>query len=437
MKIISAIVLLCAAFSSFGVDRVNGQQSSYRVSNAGVTTWVPMINLSAYSDIDCTQPLEITLTRCSATATVWIFNEEEHGCHQAIDGDPATYFRPGCESSHACVTDEVWLEFGTAEPALCIDAHGLGKSGIPGGTGGASYWNGGISFEGPDSQTFQILPHDNFAIAVLPIVSTVDDTDTTDPGSNTNSNRNGAFGDPHFKTWNGKQFDFHGLCDLVLASNPKFGNGVGLDVHIRTKKTRQWSYVGSAAARIGDDILEVRGGKNSAFWINGVQGNVNTDELAIANYQIKYKNISETSKKFVVDLGDGEGIIFNTWNSFVSVQIENPKHKNFVGSVGLMGSFPEGLRIGRTNSIVEDFNMFGQEWQVLSTERNLFHNIEGPQHPQKCEIPSSIEMRRRLAASLVTFEEAEKACIGADSDDKELCIFDVMATDDLSSAGVY
>jgi len=247
----------------------------------------------------------------------------------------------------------------------------------------------------------------------------------------------GTFGDPHFKTWNGKQFDFHGVCDLVLVSNLEFGNGIGLDVHIRTRKTRQWSYVDSAAARIGDDILEVRGGKNSTFWINGVQGNVNTDEMVIANYKIKHQNISEKSKKFVVDLGDGEGIIFKTWNSFVSVQIENPKHENFVGSVGLMGSFPEGLKIDRTNSIVDQFNVFGQEWQVLSTEQKLFHNIEDPQHPQKCEIPSSVEMRRRLAASLVTFGEAEKACVGADSDNKELCIFDIMATNDLSSAGVY
>jgi hypothetical protein len=270
------------------------------------------------------------------------------------------------------------------------------------------------------------------------------DCPTTDPGvpviAGTGGDPTiggGAFGDPHFKTWNGKQFDFHGVCDLVLVSNLEFGNGIGLDVHIRTRKTRQWSYVDSAAARIGDDILEVRGGMSSMFWKNGIQGNVNTDEMVIANYQIKYQNISEKSKKFVVDLRDGEGIIFKTWNSFVSVQIENPKHKNFVGSVGLMGSFPKGLRIGRTNSIIEDFNVFGQEWQVLSTEQKLFHNIEDPQHPQKCEIPSSVEMRRRLAASLVTFDEAEKACVGADSENKELCIFDIMATNDLSSAGVY
>jgi len=106
-------------------------------------------------------------------------------------------------------------------------------------------------------------------------------------------------------------------------------------------------------------------------------------------------------------------------------------------SVGLMGSFPEGTKVGRENSIIEDINVFGQEWQVLSSEQNLFHDIEGPQHPQHCEIPSSKEMRRHLAASLVTVEDAEKACIRAGLKDKELCIFDVMATNDESSAGAY
>jgi len=247
----------------------------------------------------------------------------------------------------------------------------------------------------------------------------------------------GAYGDPHIKTWDGELFDFHGVCDLVLVSNPEFDNGVGLDIHIRTKKTRQWSYVDSAAVRIGDNILEVRGGKKSALWINGIQGNVKTDELTISDYSIEHQHINEKSEKFVIDLGDDERIIFKTWNSFVSTKIENPQQNNFVGSVGLMGSFPAGLKIGRENSIIDDINTFGQEWQVLSTEKNLFHDIEGPQHPQHCEIPSSAEMRRRLASSLMTVEEAEKACIGADSEDKELCIFDVMATNDLSSAGAY
>jgi len=247
----------------------------------------------------------------------------------------------------------------------------------------------------------------------------------------------GAYGDPHIKTWTREQFDFHGICDLVLVSNAKFFRGAGLDVHIRTKKMRQWSYVDSAAIRIGTDILEVRGSEKSNFWINGIEGNGNTDKLSISEYPIQYYRISKKSEKFIVDLGNGEGIVFKTWNSFVSVKVENPKKDKFMGSVGLMGRFPEGTKIGRDNSIIEDINVFGQEWQVLSSEQNLFHDIEGPQHPQHCEIPSSTDMRRRLAEGILAVEDAEKACIGVGLEDKDLCIFDVMATNDKSSAGAY
>lgn len=41
-------------------------------------------------------------------------------------------------------------------------------------------------------------------------------------------------GDPHFQTWGGHRYDYHGECDLVLLSAPQFGKGP-LDIHIRTK----------------------------------------------------------------------------------------------------------------------------------------------------------------------------------------------------------
>merc|ERR1712166_1145025 len=60
----------------------------------------------------------------------------------------------------------------------------------------------------------------------------------------------GVKGDPHFKTWNGDRYDFHGVCDLVLVHNLGFETGLGMDIHIRTKKVRQWSSVASAVVRI-------------------------------------------------------------------------------------------------------------------------------------------------------------------------------------------
>jgi len=254
-------------------------------------------------------------------------------------------------------------------------------------------------------------------------------------------------GDPHFKTWAGESYDFHGVCDLVLLRNNKFENGLGMDIHTRTSKMRSWSYVSVAAVRVGEDILEVMGGaKENNFWINGVLGEEmisnNNDEntliATISGYPIYFHQVNNKQRTFVIDLGEEEKIVIGTWNSFVRIQFENAKSEHFKGSVGLMGSFSEGIRLARDNiTVLEDFNVFGQEWQVLQSERKLFHTIEGPQHPTKCAIPSSSEMRRILGESQITLLDAKKACVDVNKDVADLCVFDVMATNDEMAVGAY
>ena len=86
----------------------------------------------------------------------------------------------------------------------------------------------------------------------------------------------GTSGDPHFRTWTGEMFDFHGGCDLVLVDTPDFANGLGFSIHIRTKIKTWWSYIESAVIRIGDSTLEVQGNsqdKPMQYWIDGCDGN--------------------------------------------------------------------------------------------------------------------------------------------------------------------
>jgi hypothetical protein len=247
----------------------------------------------------------------------------------------------------------------------------------------------------------------------------------------------GVYGDPHMLTWSGKNYDFHGICDLVLVSNP------ALDIQIRTHKINEWSYVEAASLRIGDDVLEVTGGKDS---MNKVRFNGaihefekrNKTVLDISGYPVVFTKTSDKSQKIEVHLGDNEKISFSTWNSFVSVKVQNPSEEVFGSSVGLMGSFPSGKMVARDNkTILNDVNEFGNEWQVKGDEATLFHKARVPQFPQECEIPSSLEMRRRLEASDISVQGAEIACASVEKYLKDLCMFDVMASSDVSIAGAY
>merc|ERR1739838_176308 len=151
-----------------------------------------------------------------------------------------------------------------------------------------------------------------------------------------------------------------------------------------------------------------------------------------------YQRISDNSVEYEVVLKNGDSIVFKTWNGLVSVKVNHPQKEDFDGSLGLFGSYPTGVKLARDNeTIISDSNMFGQEWQVIDTEPKLFNGSEGPQFPEKCQIPNAIDMRRRLASSSITIETANTACALVAEEDKELCIFDVLATDSIETAGAY
>jgi hypothetical protein len=245
-------------------------------------------------------------------------------------------------------------------------------------------------------------------------------------------------GDPHFRTWSGEKYDFHGVCDLVLLHNAE----MDMDVHIRTKRTRMWSYVSAAAVRIGRDTLEVAGGTKNNYWVNGNKGDEVSQSTTLptlmSGHAVQFKQVSSKSREFVIDLSDAIKVSIKTWNGYVSLKFDGASEETFGQSVGLLGAFPHGTKLSRDNSTVfEDLNAFGQEWQVLATEPKLFHNVEGPQAPEKCEVPSSLQMRRRLGESLISKEDAQLACSRVNEDDFDLCVFDVMATNDREAVGAY
>jgi len=262
----------------------------------------------------------------------------------------------------------------------------------------------------------------------------------------------GVFGDPHFKTWDGQFYDFHGICDLVLLHTPEFMNGVGMDIHIRSTKTRKWSYISRMVVKIGIETFELstRKDNNNVFieyFVNGISGKddnlLQEDDMKLPNtisgYEIQYHSVNSQQKEYIINLGDGETLSLRTWKHMIRIDLEGCGARNFASSVGLMGTFAHSHKVGRDNStIIENLNEFGQEWQVLPGEGNLFQTVEGPQAPSKCEISSKSQLRRRLSQSEVTIEAAELACASMNNnDDFILCVFDVIATGDVGIVGVY
>ena len=145
--------------------------------------------------------------------------------------------------------------------------------------------------------------------------------------------------------------------------------------------------------------------------------------------------------------GSKEVVMLKAFKSFVRVDIDPDGSKNYDNSLGLLGSHAHnGQRLGRDGkTFIEDFDAFGQEWQVQPmVDGQLFHTYEGAVVGEKCILPPAFDsdkvqlQQRRLAESGMTHENAEAACDHLlDPEEKQACVFDVLATQDLSMASAW
>jgi len=284
----------------------------------------------------------------------------------------------------------------------------------------------------------------------------------------------GGKGDPHFTMWNGFKCkclqslklhfppgsntltfkialepsdDFHGGCDLVLLDNPSYNNGQGMTIHIRTKIVHWWSFIESVVVKIGEDTLEVMGGagwEERRYWVNGQAGdaaNVHHSgpmPFALGGHPVRFRIPAQEQWQMKIFLENEQMIVLKAMKEFVRIDLQKAKKETFGDSVGLMGSFSDDLMLGRDGaSVIDDANEFGMEWQVRAEEPMLFHAAEGPQAPESCAMPSLEATQRRLSASSISRDVAEKACMHVGASDMEDCVSDVMATEDIDIAGAY
>lgn len=253
-----------------------------------------------------------------------------------------------------------------------------------------------------------------------------------------------VYGDPHFKTWAGDTFDFHGACDLVMLDNPSFANGLGLKIHIRTKISSWWSFIETAVVQIGANSVEVTGSKEGSPTFSINQGEPEkvpeTAESTLGDHPLTLKLVNDHQAMVRLDLGNGNGVSVETFKRFVRVNMGAPKPDYFAGSVGIMGSYTKKEMLARDGkTVMTDPIAFGQEWQVLSSEPMLFHSVGEVHHPNKCTMPAlKAKEARRLGEGGITEEEAALACARVVGQlNRESCIFDVLATNDKEMAGSY
>ena len=225
-----------------------------------------------------------------------------------------------------------------------------------------------------------------------------------------------------------------------MISDPDFANGLGIDIHIRTKIVRFWSYIQKAVIRIGNDILEVEGKQDfsASYWINYEHLGELKD---LAGFPV---TLNQNTDRYTIDLGSlypGAKIEIETFKEFVGVKIIGASESSFGKAVGIIGDFYTGNTYGRDgHTILNDFTDLGQEWQVLPTDGLYFSTVARPQFPELCILPenSQGQRNRRLMETTISEEQAEAACAGLEDEfSRKGCVYDILATQDLDMVGAY
>ena len=219
-----------------------------------------------------------------------------------------------------------------------------------------------------------------------------------------------------------------------------------MKLHIRTTRVRYFSFIEKIALQIGTDVLEFANDAEK-FFINGemAESNKKHHKTMLGGFVVR-----RDPNALSVRLRDGSGphkrmgaakIDFHTRkNGFPAVVVDGGSSDIFQGSLGLLGEWSTGKRVGRdgkTEFIVDGpadedgATAFALEWQVRENEPMLFHDSRFPQFPYTCTPPA--KRSGRLGDSALR-KEAEEACSHW-KEDKDDCIFDVIATRDVLVAG--
>jgi hypothetical protein len=251
----------------------------------------------------------------------------------------------------------------------------------------------------------------------------------------------GGSGDPHLKTWAYKNYDYHGGCDMVLAKNENFADGLGLHIHIRTKVESWYSYIQKVAVKIGENTLELDREDRGYFWINGEEHKNSELPVYISGYKFdKTGTVTNTEGKtlgsaYILDL-EGEAFIgFRLMWAVMSVQLHGDD--SMLGSTGLMGTYPSGEMLDREGNPIT-FDAVGEHWQVRNEKEDpvLFRELDGPQWPeQQCEMPT--ETARHLKQAPEKIARAQEVCGHHHEEDIDACIMDVLTFDDENMAHAF
>ncbi|KAL4659485.1 kielin/chordin-like protein [Arapaima gigas] len=164
-----------------------------------------------------------------------------------------------------------------------------------------------------------------------------------------------AFGDPHYRTFDGKMIHFQGTCTYVLAQDCEGGD---FSIHAtnddRGRKGVSWTK--EATVFIGDVVVQLL-----QDWV--VTVDYQTVDLPFLKEPYIY--IERKTNTILLNTNIGVKVMWNG-KSHLEVSVPGTYKNNMCGLCGNFNNYPQDDMRIRTGQVVQSEAAFGNSWKVLS-----------------------------------------------------------------------
>ncbi|XP_034945608.1 BMP-binding endothelial regulator protein isoform X2 [Chelonus insularis] len=201
-----------------------------------------------------------------------------------------------------------------------------------------------------------------------------------------------VFGDPHYKTFDGKFFSFKGSCKYQLVSDC-LTHTFSIRVTNDARSTRSSAWTKTIALKIGD--LKVNLGQKMKIKVNGKKINI--------PFELPNKlEVNRTADSILVSTKIGIKILWDGI-SFIEVSVPSLYRNHLCGLCGNFNSLTKDDFMTRKGRLVQDPYLFGQSWTVGSKKKCPKSRVHVQKH---CRRRENHRLCNRLRS--MTFDSCHK-----------------------------
>ncbi|XP_060816792.1 BMP-binding endothelial regulator protein isoform X2 [Bombus pascuorum] len=162
-----------------------------------------------------------------------------------------------------------------------------------------------------------------------------------------------VFGDPHYRTFDGKFYSFKGSCKYQLASDCS-GHTFSVRVTNDARSTRFSAWTKTIAIKVGD--LKVNLGQKMRVKVNG-------KKVEIPFRMANRLDVNRTTDSIIVSTQIGIKVLWDGI-SFLEVSAPTSYRGRLCGLCGNFNSLPKDDFTNRRGKLLQDPQPFGQSWLV-------------------------------------------------------------------------